>query len=109
MIKIKFLTLFWVQKKKLSKADKLQWQRERKALSRDLRASRAALHVVSEHGVAAAAEKEAPPTAAHDEAPPSFAGFDLPAPCGGADGVAGGAVPSKFVPIVTGAAPPFGE
>ena len=70
-------------KKKISKADKLNWQREQRALSKTLKASKAALHVASSHGLAAMAEEgNAAEEAMRDAEPaaPAFAGFSLAAP-----------------------------
>lgn len=78
-------------KAKVSKADKLTWMREQRALGKQLKAKKAALRDVGvQHGAAAendGADDAMPAAAAADDAPsapPVFEGFRLPTPSGGA-------------------------
>jgi hypothetical protein len=74
------------QKRKVSKASKLEHQRETKAISAQLKASKHALHAASLHVRSA----DAPPApaaeakAAAEDAPAPLFAFNLPTPQGGA-------------------------
>ena len=70
-------------KGKVSKADKLAWQREQRELGKTLQKSKAALRAASARfGEAmAVAEADAQPAA---QVQPAFAGFNLPVPAGAA-------------------------
>ena len=68
-----------MQKGKISKADKLSYQREQRAISMQQKVTKAALHAASGHGLleAAAAQAALVPEV---QAPSAFGGFDLPTP-----------------------------
>merc|ERR1712227_1128002 len=63
------------QRRKISKSDKVAYQREKKALSQEMKSSKKALQEASSRRFT-----DAPPSVSPEASPSPFTGFNLPAP-----------------------------